>query len=203
MTDIFKQAAEVIESRGWIQGGMETPRGVCLTGALRICSPQPGDWLIARAVARHRGHGEEWNDYPGRTRDGVIRWLRTTKPITDEVLAEVFGPQWLQIVALIRRAATLNGDEWLTLDMAFVGVFREASDALEASRLAAFNETRVRAWSEASGAAREVARSVVRALVVRDLIGKHGFTQEHYDTLTMPWRKVIGPIHPDDVEVQR
>ena len=39
------------------------------------------------------------------------------------------------------------------------------------------------------------------ALVVRDLIGQHGFTQAHYDTFTLPWRTVIGPIHPDDSAV--
>ena len=35
-------------------------------------------------------------------------------------------------------------------------------------------------------------------LVIRDLIGSYGFTQAHYDLLTGPWRKVIGPVHPDD-----
>ena len=30
------------------------------------------------------------------------------------------------------------------------------------------------------------------ALVVRDLIGQHGFTQEHYDTLVAPWESVMG-----------
>jgi hypothetical protein len=37
-------------------------------------------------------------------------------------------------------------------------------------------------------------------LVIRHVIGQHGFTQEHYDLLTGPWRKVIGPVHPDDKE---
>jgi len=36
------------------------------------------------------------------------------------------------------------------------------------------------------------------ALLVRDLIGRHGFTQEHYDEMTRQWRTVIGPLHPDD-----
>lgn len=31
-----------------------------------------------------------------------------------------------------------------------------------------------------------------------DLIGEHGFTQDHYDTLTGPWRKTIGQLHADD-----
>jgi len=39
------------------------------------------------------------------------------------------------------------------------------------------------------------------ALCVRDLIGQHGFTQTHYDTLTRPWASTIGPVHPDDAEV--
>ncbi len=36
-----------------------------------------------------------------------------------------------------------------------------------------------------------------RALLARDLIGDV-FTQAHYDFLTGPWRKAIGPVHPDD-----
>lgn len=35
------------------------------------------------------------------------------------------------------------------------------------------------------------------ALLARHLIGDV-FTQEHYDLLTGPWRRNIGPIHPDD-----
>jgi hypothetical protein len=42
------------------------------------------------------------------------------------------------------------------------------------------------------------ARDAAEALVVRDLIGRRGFTQAHYDLLTGPWAKVIGPVHPDD-----
>ena len=32
----------------------------------------------------------------------------------------------------------------------------------------------------------------MQALLVRDLIGQHGFTQEHYDTLVGPWESVMG-----------
>ena len=35
------------------------------------------------------------------------------------------------------------------------------------------------------------------AVLVGDLI-----SAEDYDILTRPWRTVIGPIHPDDEEVQ-
>lgn len=40
------------------------------------------------------------------------------------------------------------------------------------------------------------------ALVTRDLIGQHGYTQAHYDTLVAPWASVIGAVHPDDKPVQ-
>ena len=51
------------------------------------------------------------------------------------------------------------------------------------------------AGDAASVAAWDVAWNAARALVVRDLL-----EQEHYDTLTRPWREMIGPIHPDDDE---
>lgn len=54
------------------------------------------------------------------------------------------------------------------------------------------------AWDAAGYAARDAAW----ALVVRDLIGRGRFTQEHYDILTGPWRKVVGPIHPDDEDMR-
>ena len=41
--------------------------------------------------------------------------------------------------------------------------------------------------------------SAVSALLLRDLIDETtDWNQEAYDTLTGPWAKVIGPIHPDD-----
>jgi hypothetical protein len=69
--------------------------------------------------------------------------------------------------------------------------------ASESAWVAASESARVTASDAAWGAVWDAAR----ALVVRDLIGQHGFTQAHYDTLTLPWRTVIGPIHPDDSAV--
>ena len=56
------------------------------------------------------------------------------------------------------------------------------------------------AW-DAAGDAADAAQVAARALVVRDLIGQHGYTQDDYDTLTRPWRQVIGPIHSDDPDL--
>ena len=89
-----------------------------------------------------------------------------------------FGPQGPHVAALITRAG-----------------------AITAGGAAMLVAARVAASVAASVAARVAARDAARALVVRDLIGQHGLTQAHYDTLTLPWRTVIGPIHPDDSAV--
>lgn len=41
------------------------------------------------------------------------------------------------------------------------------------------------------------------AATFRELIGHHDYTAEHYDLMTMPWRIIVGPIHPDDADVAR
>ena len=80
-------------------------------------------------------------------------------------IVAMFGPNWEPIVALVRRAATLTPEETKQLD---------------AARYAA------------RSAAGDVARDAAGALVVADLIGEHGFTQDHFDTLTAPWFHVCG-----------
>lgn len=196
-------AADWIDTHGWTQRVEQTPDGrVCLTGALRACSPQPGDWLIAREVYRRRDRAEEWNDAEGRTAPEVTGYLRSAQ-ITDADLADTFGPQWEQIVALVRRAAVLTEDE--ARDLAGAWFAAESAD-WSATRSAAGSATRFAPWfaawfaaeSAARTAAGDAVRDAVGALVVRDLIGTHGLTQEHYDLMTRPWASVIGKVHPDD-----
>ncbi len=224
---IFKDAANYITEHGWAQRTLMDKRGrVCLTGAMKECSPQPGDWLIVRAVARYRDHGEGWNDEEGRTQEEVTEWLRSAEPITDNVLAEVFGPQWREIVALVRRAAVLPPEEAVAIpvrdaarDTAWHAATEAARDATwhaghaamdaawharDAACDAAWHAATDAAWHAghaARDAACDAATEAARALVVRHLIGHGRFTQECYDELTVPWRKAIGRIHPDDAPV--
>ena len=218
--DFFPAAADYITTHGWAQGAMEEADGrVCLTGALRACTPQPGDWLIARAVARHQGHAEGWNDDPSRTEGEVTAWLRTAT-VTDTDLEGVFGPQWAEVVALVRRVATLTPDDVVTLAASRDAAGDAARDAARgaardaawgAARDAAWGAAWVAAWDAACwGAARDAAwdaacwgaaRDAACALSARDLIGQRGFTRDIYDTLTRPWRTTIGAIHPDDTEL--
>ena len=161
-------AADYIREHGWTQGTEQDDDGhVCLTGALRLCSPIPGDGYIAREVFRRRQRAEGWNDEHGRTSDEVITYLAESE-ITDEELAETFGPQWREIVAQVRAIS--------------------GATPQQITDLAA-------AW--------DAARDAAGALVTRDLIGANGYTQEHYDLLTRPWRQVMGPLHADDAEMSR
>ena len=121
-----------------------------------------------------------------------------------------FGPQGPHVVALIARAGALTAGEADRLgaarDAAWDAAWAAAGDATwdaagAAARAAARDAARVAARDAARDAAWVAARDAALALVVRDLIGQHGLTQDHYDTLTRPWRTVIGPIHPDDPEV--
>lgn len=127
-----------------------------------------------------------------------------------------FGPQGPHVAALIARAREITGDEVEKFNAARDAARESARDAASkaaskaagvAGRESAWIAASESAWVAASKAARVTASDAVwgavwdaaRALVVRDLIGQHGFTQAHYDTFTLPWRTVIGPIHPDEL----
>lgn len=217
----LRAAADYLDAHGWTQGELRDDEtgAVCATGAVMFCRPQVGDEHLIVQVLRHRGTAEEWNDEDGRTQEEVHAAL--SADITDEDLAATFGPQWAQVVALVRLTAGLTDDEVTRLDAARGAARAEARaeawgaargaarDGLSgaargASRGAAWDAVGGAAWDAARYAARDAARYAARAaawaLVVRDLIGEHGFTQEHYDTLTGPWSKVTGKVHPDDEE---
>ena len=175
----------------------------CLHGAIRYCQPVPGDAYIIEQVSARYGFGTKDNDNCG---DWACIRAKVIPDITDDMLADTFGPQWQPIVALVRRAATLTANEATTLAAAgaanwaawAAGVARwtaartAAGDANWAAAGAAGYAARPAAWA--------AARDAARALAVRDLIGQHGLTQQHYDTLTGPWAAVIGPAHPDDTK---
>ena len=188
-------AADYITEHGWTQGTFTASDGaVCLHGAIKSCTPVDGDTGIIRAVMRYKGFTEEWNDAGIRSADDVLAALRATV-VTDEDLAETFGPQWAAIVALIRRAAALTEREAQDLDAAWVAAMDTARDAAwDATRDAAMDTAR----DTARDAAWDATRDAAMALLVRDLIGQHGFKQHHYNTLVAPWVKVAGPVHPDD-----
>ena len=137
-------------------------------------------------------------------RAGVAFRVARELPATDAL-----GPQGVQVAALIERSRRLAADDLqrLTAEWPAAWAARDVAweAATDAARDAARDAAWEAAWEAATDAARDaawgaawVARDVALALVVRDLI-----STEDYDTLTLPWRQTIGPIHPDDKELSR
>lgn len=114
-----------------------------------------------------------------------------------------FGPQTVEVESLIARIRTLTNTEAEALSAERVAALDAAWGAARvAARVAACDEALCAARVAARVAVRDEARVAVQGaalgLIVRDLIGQHGYTQDHYDTLTEPWATTIGKAHPDD-----
>ena len=190
----------------WVKDSYKDDIDMCLHGAIRRCAPQPGDALLIEQVAARQGWGITWNDADS-TNWIDIRDRLAHVEVTDDDLADTFGPQWEQVAALVRRAAVMTTDEGRDLAAANARMCRSpegmaACDAVAldapwdaAARTAAWAAV---AWDAAWDAARDTAGDTARALAARHLISSDGFTQAHYDLLTGPWADVISPVHPDD-----
>ena len=143
-----------------------------------------------------------------------------------EVVAELdprlaLGPQAGQLLALLDTAERLTGDKFRDLAAAWRATGYAAryaagnaaryavwDAAVDVARNAAWNAARNATWNaarDAAGnaavdaardAARNAARDAAEALVARDCLA-----QEHYETLTRPWRTAVGAIHPEDEDL--
>ena len=211
---------DVLTTRGWAQGDYEVDGEVCLHGAIRLCQPVPGDaHLIEQVEARLNRWSTSWNDTDTRTEREVLDLARSGWDITDDDLAETFGPQWRAVVALVRRCAVMTADEagrlraargaaggaaggaaWNAAWGAAGGAARGAAD--DAARDAARGAADDAARGTALGTARDAAWDAALAVVTWDLATADGpYTTAHRDLLIAPWREVIGD--PTDlVEVE-
>ena len=186
----------------WIKGEWAKGESMCLHVAIRRSQLQPGDALIIERVAEYQGWGVTWNEDSATTWSDVRKRLSYVA-VTDVELAETFGPQWVHVLKLVRRAALLTPAEAVALDVAWeaakipsweceldsVGIARWDAAGVAAG-IAAGESLENAAWAPAWNAA--------GALAVRNLVGEANFTQARYDLLTGPWASVIGPVHPED-----
>ena len=178
-----------IEADGWVQAswgeGVDGP--ACLHGHIRRCDMRPGDaFVLERVYARREVGSVSWNDRASTTVDDVLEFVSDADlDVSDVELELTFGPQWLPVVDLVRRAAVLTADEAEQLHAA-------RGAARGAARDAARGAAQVAAEVAARGAAQVAARDAASGLVVADLVGQHGLRQEHVDTLLVPWVSVCG-----------
>ena len=209
-----------LRTRGWTRGTFTNDAGkVCAHGAVRTCQGlQPGDEQIIRALMTHQGLTFDWNDSKASGVDEVADRIAAVDT-ADPALEACFGPQWSEVVALVRQAAALDAKKIKDLSAAWdaawaaagAAAWAAAGDAAWAAAWsAAWAAARDAAWAAAGDAARDAAWAAARAaawaaalgLVTRDLIGTNGYSKAHYDLLIGPWRAVVGPLHADDEQVQ-
>jgi len=220
LTARLRAAGKYIVEYGWTQHTMRNADGkVCLTGAVQYCAPKTGDAEIITTVLQSMDRAEHWNDRENRTEADVLAFIRDTD-ITDALLERTFGPQWAEIVALVRRVATLTDAENKALgalrdenndSYGALHVWRDSRVHAQLVSRRAFMDRRQDSARKAAGEActnsmglrfyiRAFVNNTSDALAARHLIGTK-FTQEHYDTLTRPWALIIGKVHPDDADV--
>lgn len=201
------RAAELIESVGWATNAECSSRGeLCLTGALRRVTEHPGDWLVARAVFQHLGRAERWNDSPGVDRALVTATLRAVE-ITPDLLLATYGPQWAEVLHLVRVCAELTPAQHVDLRRPWTQPRAEASvHAAErmrsAGRTAQLAAAKASVWdaTRAAGGAAVVdvsaasagttAWDAATALVAHDLLAPADRA-----TLVEPWNTALGGVH--------
>ena len=209
LTEEMQEVVKNLEARDWIQGRIQVGESVCAHGAVQTCQGlRPGDEHIIRAVMRKRGLPEGWNDAPGRTKSEVLAVMRLIE-VSDADLEATFGPAWVSVLSVVRRAAVLTPGEATRLGTAH-GAARDA--VWGAAQVAAHGAARDAAWGATQGATHGAAHGAVwdavgdaawgatrdavwdaaAATCVADLVGQHGLTQSHIDTLMQPWTDVLG-----------
>jgi len=132
----------------------------------------------------------------------------------DQQIQEELGPQWREIQALIQKAESLTDEEIKRVNFEGADLTAEAhmgsGDSIRALvAIAGLKTDQVKPTATLEYPLSKKVRCepfapawAIAALGVRHLIGVERFTQNHYNTLTMPWRKAIGPIHPDDRPIE-
>ena len=136
-------------------------------------------------------------------KEGPKAGFKQLTVVEERPVSECFGPNGVEVLRVIRRAEQLTAAETRVGDAAWDAAWDAARDAAWdaawcaawcAARCAAWNA----AWCAAWNAARDGAWDAATAVAVRPLIGQHGFTQQHFDTLVDPWLKVLGPTWEAD-----
>jgi hypothetical protein len=201
------RAADLIESVGWATNAECSSRGeLCLTGALRRVTEHPGDWLVARAVFQHLGRAERWNDSPGVDLELVTATLRGVE-ITPPLLHDTYGPQWAEVVHLVRVCAQLDPGQHVALRRPWTQPRADASvhaeeSARHADLVAQLAAAKASVWdaTRAAGGAAVVdvsaasagttAWDAVTALVLGDLLDPADRA-----TLVEPWNTALGAVH--------
>lgn len=161
---------------------------------LRGWSPtQPGDWAIAREVARWQGFDKKHSWSKGEAEV----WGQNQEPFTAAVMTSVLGDNWTHVVALTRKAASLTPTERSDYRTAWLADYNaHKGDYDQAWRAVVVGGGPGGAVLRALGAFVVLLAGVGSALARRSEV-----ETKYYDVRTRVWRRMFGPIHPDDPAV--
>ena len=162
-----------------------------IEGKLVLCargyhvSDEPGETLIGGSWPCRLFEVEIDEVVPYGNVDEHKSVVHTYRPIRELPAWMALGPNGEKVAAIIERVRVLTPDEQRALLHAQYG--DPARDAArDAAWYAAWYAARDAAWYAAWYAAMDAARDATLATITRDLI-----TQEQFDTLYKPWRRVI------------
>jgi hypothetical protein len=193
-TQILRKTADYIEEHGWVQRqNMDRDGAVCLVGGVRQVA-EPVDFPTMFCLLDNRNHGPHWNDEPGRTAGDVISYLRTAT-IDDDALADTFGPNWRQVVAVLHRVPSLTSTQCDAL--------ADVASTLS-SNPPAFYDDPVCVYYANRAAYDAAAATLTTSPVAIQLIGEVAYyvargrdaDPEGYDAVVGLWTEIVGPI-PD------
>ena len=115
INSVSRKASSEISSKGWVQDYMEGDNGeACIVSAGHRVSDQidaAGMSHVLRELLDFKDQGEVWNDAPGRSQSEVEALLSSFE-VTEELMAEVFGPEWALVCYLAQMFATFSEEEW-------------------------------------------------------------------------------------------
>ena len=134
------------------------------------------------------GWGVRWNDGSKTTEEMVRAQAIKGVHITDEDLEEMFGPQWLEVVRVIRVSVGLMYETRRRIDKALNEVSAERwRDVWVAARKAAGLADRKKCIEASMFGMWPGTTDALTALVVKDLI-----STEDFEILVGPWVQVMG-----------
>jgi hypothetical protein len=183
----------------WTKGWGDRKTRTCAHGAILRPCDTPGDAIIwSRWVSTTQLSMSDNDAAPDASY--VVNKLKAVVDPTEADMEKMYGPQWAEVISLIRRAATLTAEEREALRKAYAYDVASSYAAYDAAYAVASSDASYDAAVYAEYAAyyasyaahAYVASRAARGIAMRHLIGTHGYTQAHYDALVGPWFSVVG-----------
>ena len=160
---------------------------------------EDSDWSLLCGLAAHRGVIDSPWDWD---QDDAEGWAHG--PITHTEMAATFGPDWIHVVALVRKAAGLTPEQRSAYYQRWSRIYNEDTAAWSAAwRAVVVGSGPGGAALRALLAVGVVGNAVVAAALARRSELTSDTEREAYDLLSRAWREEFGSIHPDDPVLER